>query len=302
MAISKANVSLKLSGDIKKNQELGRFEFGPTNVALTGITCSENSDVYAYATNNTWGSEPTFYDFIDGKPAYYLDGLRNFAYVMVDNESGLPYQTHSASVLKMGKGIMQPKSTSLFIYAAKDNPQKPREKATGTGFLRIYKDINKETYGISYRTDLDIEAAQPICTIENTILEIPLHRIATSSFPDIGYSNESGKGTGNLMLSCTGELSSSIKITINNSASLNGQQSIIVPDHEGQTGNSSGVGFVLSSPLSNNKPFIHNTFVSLGKLKIGMNQVPIDAKYYRYSKNIKPGKAAATVSFVIRFD
>lgn len=301
-ATSLTNINLKLSGDIKKNQELGRFDFGPPDKVLTGIQCTENTDIYAYASDNKWGSEPKFYDIIDGKPAYFIGEEGYFAYVMVDNESGLPYRTHPASVLKTNSGILQPRSTSLIVYAAKDNPKKTRVKRVGTGFLRMYKDITAISYGIKYDANLNIEPAQPICTIENKNLEISLKRISTSAFPEMGYPGESTSETGNLILFCTGELNSSIKISMNNYALLNGKQSVVVPDNDGQSGNSSGVGFVLSSPLSNDEPFINNTSVSLGKLNQGSNQIPIKAGYYRYSKNIQPGKATATVSFIISFN
>ena len=308
---SRGNV-INLSGVIKVNQEIGRFTFVRDGGNIPVADCSPNSEVYAYATYSEGsGIKATYYMDIDGKPAYYIvpNGPAvkrdDYVYVLYDNKTGLPFRSQPGQEIPVDDDHLYPIDATVIVYSTKENPKEADFRTQYLGSILV----NRFNYGggttavgFSYRLSVKINSAPTSCSAENTNLVMNLPRISTSAFPKIGFPTEQAYAEDHLKINCTGNVSAKIKLMANNIASYEGQGSVIKADNEGGRDNAEGIGFVVSSPLSNDTRLVNNQFVKLADLANGSTSVPLKAEYFRYGDDVKPGKVNASANFVLEFN
>lgn len=300
-----ANADIKLSGNIQKNQEIGRFQFtkdasGTANIATT---CKPGSTIYALAG----AGEPTqgsarHYDDIDGMPAYYLPRSNNeYAYVLIDNESGLPFgNKQDYSTIPIDTDKMLPRQATLILYATLDNPT--FSMALGNIELGGLKpEVGDYTTGYTYKFQTgSIDAAAVSCDINNpNNLSITLPHSPISAFNDIGDTH--AKAGTQLGITCTGDMQAKISLRLDSNQVESddyGQDTVI--KNERESGDyAKGIGFVLSI---DGERLIDDSWVDLPDLGKGTVQIPIDAEYYRYGYETSAGKVQAIANFIVEFN
>ncbi|EKT54220.1 fimbrial protein [Providencia sneebia] len=302
-----AFVDLKLSGFIKKNQELGRYTFrrqgGQGGVAI----CDADSQVYAYTTySESTVANSRYYGDINGHPAYHVmpRGNDNFAYVLIDNTTGQSFKV-SGQPLPVPEGDLMPIDATVILYAAIDNPKSTTFYSDIIGAILInpYQSGGGSTrIGYTYQLAGKVVSAPTSCSLTNTDLEFELPRISTTELPAIGSPTSNYSKSNDLVIDCTGKVSAKIKLQAANTTSYNGKESVIKTTNEGQNDNASGVGFIVKLPGNNNEVLVNQEFVRLADLDTGSTPVPLIAEYYRYNPEIKAGKLNAEANFVVQFN
>lgn len=303
--------TIELKGMIKKNQEVARFTFKRDGSDVAVADCPDGAEFYAYATySEASGVIPSYYMDIDGRPAYYVvrkpnTGLDDYAYVLIENESGLSFRSQPGQEVPVNAPKLNTRDATVIVYATKDNPKSQRFTTQYIGSIlinRFNSGGGTTAVGFSYRLSVNIISAPTSCSAENTNLIMNLPRISTSAFPKIGFPTEQAYAEDHLKINCTGNVSAKIKLMANNTTSYEGQESVIKADNEGSQDNAKGIGFVVTSPLSNDTRLVNNQFVKLADLTNGSTNVPLKAEYFRYGNEVKPGKVNASANFVLEFN
>lgn len=304
--------TIELTGSIKKNQEIGRFTFVRDGSDVSVADCPDGAEVYAYATySEASGVIPTYYMDIDGRPAYYvvrnapIVGLDDYAYVLIDNKTQHSFRSQPGQEIPVNDSKLYSRDATVIVYSTKDNPKSQRFTTQYIGSVlinRFNSGGGTTAVGFSYRLSVNIISAPTSCSTENTNLVMNLPRISTSAFPKMGFPTEQAYAEDHLKINCTGNVSAKIKLMANNTASYEGQESVIKADNEGDRDNAEGIGFIVTSPLSNNTRLVNNQFVKLADLTSGSTSVPLKAEYFRYGDEIKPGKVNGSANFVLEFN
>ncbi|ELX8379427.1 fimbrial protein [Providencia vermicola] len=304
----RATIDIKLSGVIKKHDELGRYTFERESGRGGIAQCGPDSQVYGYATYGEGsGIYARYYGDIDGRPAYHVHagGPANIVYVLIDNRTGLPFRNRPGQELPVPEGSLMPLDATVIFYAAKDNPTPTTftNSVIGSVLIKRFESGGGSTkVGFTYRLKGKVESAPTSCSAQNTDLTFTLPRLPITAFSSIGFPSQSSAVEENIKIVCTGNVSAKIKLIANKTESYDGKDAVIKIDNEGQGSNASGIGYVVKSPLSNDNVLVNQTFVKLADLEKGETMVPLKAEYYRYSHSIKAGKAEATAQFVLQFD
>ncbi|EPG2135392.1 fimbrial protein [Providencia stuartii] len=304
----RAIVDIKLSGAIKKNDEIARYTFVRESGRGGVAQCGPDSQVYAYATYGEGsGIIARYYGEIDGKPAYHVHagGPVNIVYVLIESKSGLPFTNRPGQVLPVPEGALMPIDATVIFYAGKDNPTATSFDNSVIGAILIKRfdpGGGSTKVGYTYRLKGKVTSAPTSCEAKNTDLSFTLPRVPTTAFPSVGFPTTPSSVEEHINIVCTGNVSAKIKLIANNTASYNGKDAVIKIDNEGQGNNASGIGFVVKSPLNNDNVLVNQEFVKLADLEKGETRVPLKAEYYRYGNSVKAGKAEATAQFVLQFN
>lgn len=302
--------TINLSGFIKKNQEVARFGFKRDGGNTAVATCPDGAEAFAYATYSEGsGTIASYYGDIDGRPAYYFTRPPNtyddYVYVLIENRSGAAFRSQPGQEFPVMDSELNTRDATVIIYSNKDNPKSKSYHTQYIGSIlvdRFNPSGGTTAVGFSYRVTVNIVSAPTSCSAENTNLIMNLPRISTSVFPKIGFPTEQAYAEDHLKINCTGNVSAKIKLMANNTASYEGQESVIKADNEGSQDNAKGIGFVVTSPLSNDTRLVNNQFVKLADLTNGSTNVPLKAEYFRYGNEVKPGKVNASANFVLEFN
>lgn len=118
----RAMVDIKLSGAIKKNDEIARYTFVRESGRGGVAQCGPDSQVYAYATYGEGsGIIARYYGEIDGKPAYHVHagGPVNIVYVLIESKSGLPFTNRPGQVLPVPEGALMPIDATVIFMPVK---------------------------------------------------------------------------------------------------------------------------------------------------------------------------------------
>lgn len=301
---------IKLSGNVSKYQEIGRYTFTKdANEATDYVAeCRSGATVYAVAGGGELAA-PTaqFFENIDGQPTFYIlnsfnAGQYEYAYALIDNETNRPFGNRDYySELQVNDDKMRPRSATVILYAAVDNPTKTLYLNRSIGLGGLLPHIPSNQVGITYKFDSGkIEAAPNGCNLENPDnLSITLPRSPISAFNDVGdtHSREST----DLSITCTSNMTAKISLRLDSSQVERddyGQETVI--KNEKETGEfAKGIGFVLSIDGTR---LIDDEWVNLSNLGNGTTHIPIDAEYYRYGYTTSAGKVQAIANFVVEFN
>ena len=305
-----ARVDLSLSGTVKKNDKVGEFLFNGPGYGTHIANCGPDSEVYGYATYGEGsGTIAKYYGDIDGNPAYHVSpsGVQrpSYVYVLTDTSTGTVLRTQPGARITVPEGRLEPLKLKIKIYAAVDNPPtlSLHDMTIGAILLSPFdKNGGTTRYTYSYLLRGTLQQAPVSCNAESTNLEFRLPRAPVSAFREKGFPDAEYSAEDNLTLTCTGDVSAKIKLLSDNTADYNGKPSVVRVDNEGRNNNSSGIGFVVTSPLSDETPLISQEFVKLADLNEGTTTVPLKAHYYRYGNDVSAGKAEATAQFVLQFN
>ncbi|WP_100157988.1 fimbrial protein [Proteus columbae] len=303
--------TIELKGMIKKNQEIARFTFKRDGSDVAVADCPDGAEFYAYATySEASGVMPTYYMDIDGRPAYYvvrnghITGLDDYAYVLIENESGLSFRSQPGQEVPVNSPKLNTRDATVIIYSTKDNPKSQRFTTQYIGSIlinRFNSGGGTTAVGFSYRLSVNIISAPTSCSAENTNLQMKLPAVPITAFSEMGFPDSSVYAEDNLIINCSGNVSAKIKLMANNTTSYESQESVIKPDSEGGR-NAKGVGFIVTSPLSDNTRLVNNQFVKLADLSSGTTSVPLKTEYFRYGNEVQTGSINATANFVLEFN
>lgn len=304
-----SQVSLKLTGNIKQHQEVGRFTFVREGGSGGVAECGPDAGIHGYTSYSEGsGIAAKPYGDIDGRPAYHIypGGDRNFVYVLIDDDTGIPFRNTPGADVPVSQGPLLPLNLIVIIYAAKDNPDTLNLSGgayIGTVLIQAFNSGGGTTsVGYSYRLKGKIENAPASCNLENSNLEFSLPRAPTSAFSSVGFPDGTYTAEDDLWISCNESVSANMKLVADNTEYYDGKESVIKVDNEGEGNNAAGIGFTVKSPMNNDEMLVNQEFIKIADLQEGRTRVPLIAEYYRYGDSIKAGKAEATAQFVLQFD
>lgn len=301
--------TITLSGFIKKDQEVARFGFKRDGGNTAVATCPDGAEAFAYATYSEGsGTVASYYGDIDGRPAYYFTRPPNtyddYVYVLIENRSGAAFRSQPGQEFPVMDSELNTRDATVIIYSNKDNPKSKSYHTQYIGSIlvdRFNPGGGTTAVGFSYRVTVNIVSAPTSCSAENTNLQMKLPAVPITAFSEMGFPDSSVYAEDNLIINCSGNVSAKIKLMANNTTSYEGQESVIKPDSEGGR-NAKGVGFIVTSPLSDNTRLVNNQFVKLADLSSGTTSVPLKTEYFRYGNEVQTGSINATANFVLEFN
>lgn len=305
---------IKLSGNISKHQEIGRFNFSKDASGTTDhvADCGYGATIYAVAGS---GEPPLpnarYFEHIDGHPTYIISNSYNgdtgnyeYAYALIDNETGRPFGDRQYySEIKVNDDKMRPRPATVILYAAVDNPTKTiwLNPSSSLGGLRPKINNPDARIGITYKFKSgSISPAPASCDLNNPDnLTITLPRSPITAFKEIG--DVHAKENTELSITCTGEMTGKILLNLSSHRAMQddqGRYSVIKNEREGGE-HADGIGFVLST---NGRRISNGERIDLPNLGKGITQIPIDAEYYRYGYKTSAGRVQAIANFVVEFN
>ncbi|TCM65764.1 type 1 fimbria pilin [Acinetobacter calcoaceticus] len=239
-------------------------------------------------------------------PTYYTPGSFEYAYALIDNETGLPFRHGPGQDIPIKGKYLTPRNATLIFYAAKDNPTKTTyfsQRYFGVILASPYGNgVGTTAVGYSYMVSFgSINPPKASCTAENSNnLSIQLPRSPLSAFPEVGSSYATAKDQ--IVISCTGKMSATMKLNLgaDQIALDSSGQATVIKNKLDTADAAQGIGFVLND--HSGKRLINNEVIRLASLDNGRTQLPIYAQYYRYAEHIKPGRTEATAGFTLSFN
>lgn len=301
--------TINLSGFIKKDQEVARLSFTRDGRDTPVATCPDGAEAYAYATYGEGsGIYASYYGDIDGRPAYYFtrppSSNNDYVYVLIEDRSGVSFRTQPGQEFPVMDSELNTRDATVIIYATKDNPGSVNYTKQHIGAILVdrFSSAGGTTkVGFTYQLTINLVSAPTSCSAENTNLEMKLPAVPITAFSEMGFPDSNAYAEDNLIINCSGNVSAKIKLMANNTTSYEGQESVIKPDNEGGR-DAKGVGFVVTSPLSDNTRLVNNQFVKLADLSSGTTSVPLKTEYFRYGNEVQTGSINATANFVLEFN
>lgn len=300
-----AQAQIKLSGNVEKYQEIGRYSFEEDAIGVPYIAnCSPGATIYAVAgTGEPATKNAVYFDHIDGQPAFYLPrGNNEYAYVLIDNDTGLAFGNNQYySTIPVNDDKMKSRQATVILYAAMDNPTLSVQLGNVVlGGLRP-EVSNEYRTGYTYMFKSgSIDAAPVSCDLDNPDnLSITLPRSPVSAFNDIGDTHASEST--DLRITCTGDMTAKMSLRLDGDQVERddyGHYTVIKNEREGDE-YAKGIGFVLSA---HGDRLIDDEWVQLPNLGHGTTHIPIEAKYYRYGNSTSAGKVQAIANFVVEFN
>ena len=299
--------TVNLSGNVKRFDEIKRVTFRPDSTVPAVAECANNSTVHAYASySKDAGMSAQYYTQIDGMPTYYTPGSFEYAYALIDNQTGLPFRHNPGQEIPVKSQFLNPRNATLIFYATKDNPTKTTyfdDQYFGVLLATAYgSSAGNSAVGFSYKVGYgSINPPKASCTTANSSnLSIQLPRSPLSAFPEVGSSYATAKDQ--FAISCTGNISATMKLNLgaDQVALDTSGQATVIKNKLDTADAAQGIGFVLND--QSGKRLKNNEVIRLASLSSGLTQIPIYAKYYRYADHIKPGRTEATAGFTLSFN
>lgn len=277
------------------------------------LTCTAGSQLYLTMSNDKVlaGSSSLggVYDIIDGKTAYYFDSA--YAFTVEDAATGeeVPKYPNKKVITYDHDGTYTAPTIKVNVYATNDGENLSGNSVISFHYASFLQKTTAEPLTgnsglITYYAHGVITEPPTTCRIQNgkNILQLNLPRVAHSSFPEKGFTQDSnGVAEDYFDIQC-GASRASVYITTQYDNYENvelefGTTSIFKSQNEGQNGNAKGIGVVISP----NKNFIYGLAVDKPIHVVNVigreQKITLYAKYYRYADDYTPGKISGSINF-----
>ncbi|WP_099076099.1 fimbrial protein [Proteus alimentorum] len=280
------------------------------------LECTAGSKIYLSVHNDEKFAPSGLqgeYGRIDGKIAYNFTS--NYAFTVDDVETGqeVPKYPSYREITVDHDGLYTPPSIKVSVYATNDGESISSSSVIPYTYVSYLQNEQQKSSKptpsnnnaiVTYMTNGLISAPPTTCRIQNgkNILQLNLPRVAHSSFPEKGFTQDSnGVAEDYFDIQCSGSATGLVYITTQyehyENVTLNSKAaSVFKSQNEGQDGNAKGVGIIISAESDFSTGFVANNadpLISAGKEK----KVTLYAKYYRYADDYTPGKISGSINF-----
>lgn len=303
-------IQAKRTSGIKEQELVHSYTINP---AANSLQCTAGSKIYLTVSNDVVESPSSYwgkYVVIDGKQSYFFTS--NYAFTVEDIETGqeVPEYPQYREIIIDHDGTYTPPAIKVNIYATNDGDSITSLSVIPYHYVSYLKNSTQGkptpyTHSLAvYRTKGVITPPPTTCRIQNgkNILQLNLPRVAHSSFPEKGFTQDSnGVAEDYFDIQCSGSATGLVYITTQyehyENVTLNSKAaSVFKSQNEGQDGNAKGVGVIISAESDFSTGFVANNadpLISAGKEK----KVTLYAKYYRYADDYTPGKISGSINF-----